>query len=542
MNEHQPDKWFVRKPDGAVYGPETIDVLREWAAECRIVVGNEVSQDKHTWIAVEDVPELQMDWVAELPDGRKFGPFHLMASHELHRHGVLPPEAKLINRHNDKSCSVEELLQQKKRHRQKSLFDDNDSTDTEKTTENSTTREIPAPRKSQKTDKDKTASTEKKQEQPEQPPEAASKAESMPPANNDETQKMTDESTNGGETQKLQKQLDALNATLAAEREMFETRLREATEALELLEKRLKEKDDQHREEYEEWMTEREKIERELAAQRELCDVEMHEVKEIREKLQKALEQKEEEAEKHSRELAQWKSRVKNMEHENSSMRIAVERTATHGPVVNIVLGILAVMVILSAATCIYQRNSESIPYAVDNRQNDSNESVVTPEQSVSPQPQISSGADSAITLPKVADSSDKINLQIKGVSTEWLGPNCRITFDESPFVSMARLKPQAENQIKQIVQAIMPHIDNYKIMLVGHTDNQPLPAGSSINNNKELALARARTGHEIMKKNGIPENKMITRAGDPEKAPHPNDTAVSRRKNRTIVINLIKL
>ena len=116
LSETPPDdsgasvKWFVRKPDGSVYGPETAEVLREWAAECRLVCGNEVSKDKKHWIAAEDLPHLEMNWVAESPDGRRYGPFNILATRELFEHEVLPEDAVLTELKTGEKSTVAEQL------------------------------------------------------------------------------------------------------------------------------------------------------------------------------------------------------------------------------------------------------------------------------------------------------------------------------------------------------------------------------------------------------------------------------------------------
>lgn len=102
--------WYLKSSDGKIYGPVQISVLAEWAAQGRIVPGNQVSEDRQGWVPAESLPELKMDWVAELADGSVYGPFHLLATPYLHQSGAIPLQARIINRTTGKSLSVRELL------------------------------------------------------------------------------------------------------------------------------------------------------------------------------------------------------------------------------------------------------------------------------------------------------------------------------------------------------------------------------------------------------------------------------------------------
>lgn len=104
------EKWYLRKSDGSEYGPAALDDLARWAAESRVVSGNTVSRDRKTWLPVEEVPELGMEWTAHLADGRKYGPFNILATRDLHRHKVLPADARLAHVTSGEDITVAEWL------------------------------------------------------------------------------------------------------------------------------------------------------------------------------------------------------------------------------------------------------------------------------------------------------------------------------------------------------------------------------------------------------------------------------------------------
>ena len=68
--------WFVKKQDGAVYGPADFASLIRWAQEGRIDPDSLISSDKINWATASLTPELEMDWMVETAPGNVFGPFN----------------------------------------------------------------------------------------------------------------------------------------------------------------------------------------------------------------------------------------------------------------------------------------------------------------------------------------------------------------------------------------------------------------------------------------------------------------------------------
>jgi len=106
----EPDAWYLKLSDGSIYGPEEHPVIYRWASEGRIAPGDQMSQDKITWLFAENVARLRMDWVAEMDNGRSYGPFNLLAVPNLVRHGTISQNARLANKYTGKSILVEEVL------------------------------------------------------------------------------------------------------------------------------------------------------------------------------------------------------------------------------------------------------------------------------------------------------------------------------------------------------------------------------------------------------------------------------------------------
>ena len=113
--------WYLKISDGSTYGPVGLNILREWAAQSRIVPGNKVSRDGRRWVPAETVHELKMEWSTELPNGDKYGPFNVLAVPHLFHGGTLPLDAKLTNKISGKTVPVYELVKATLAHEERVL-------------------------------------------------------------------------------------------------------------------------------------------------------------------------------------------------------------------------------------------------------------------------------------------------------------------------------------------------------------------------------------------------------------------------------------
>ena len=89
-------QWFLRIAGGTVFGPVSTKGLIVWAEQGRIVPGNEVSNDRESWISAETVPELEMNWYVNA-GAKTEGPFNRTAAESFLKSGKAPADAKLIN-------------------------------------------------------------------------------------------------------------------------------------------------------------------------------------------------------------------------------------------------------------------------------------------------------------------------------------------------------------------------------------------------------------------------------------------------------------
>jgi len=109
--EPQVDKeYFLRlEDDDTIYGPMQAAVLRDWAAQCRISPGDEISADKQSWMPAESLPDLKMDWMVELVDGSQYGPLNVLAIHDLLADGAVAANASAFHQKTKVTLSVDKL-------------------------------------------------------------------------------------------------------------------------------------------------------------------------------------------------------------------------------------------------------------------------------------------------------------------------------------------------------------------------------------------------------------------------------------------------
>ncbi|MEI6167634.1 MAG: hypothetical protein WCS52_10605 [bacterium] len=90
--------YYLRTPDGTVYGPVDIVTLCLWATDARVIPGCELSERQDVWFPVEAIPELRLNWSVQLMDGSFYGPLNLLAIRLLASENSIPAGARVCER------------------------------------------------------------------------------------------------------------------------------------------------------------------------------------------------------------------------------------------------------------------------------------------------------------------------------------------------------------------------------------------------------------------------------------------------------------
>lgn len=92
-------EWYLLKSaDKEVYGPTTLESLKSWASEAKISPLDKISRDeRQSWVRAPMVPELQMDWLIEMPDNYLYGPTNVGTIQEFLATGEIDEHVMVIN-------------------------------------------------------------------------------------------------------------------------------------------------------------------------------------------------------------------------------------------------------------------------------------------------------------------------------------------------------------------------------------------------------------------------------------------------------------
>ncbi len=98
MESPADHEWFLRKhEDGSIFGPLAFAQLVRWASSAQVAPHDSLSTDQTTWMKAPMLPELAMDWIAEVTSERLYGPTTLGAIREFLRLGEIDDKTFVVN-------------------------------------------------------------------------------------------------------------------------------------------------------------------------------------------------------------------------------------------------------------------------------------------------------------------------------------------------------------------------------------------------------------------------------------------------------------
>jgi len=105
--------------------------------------------------------------------------------------------------------------------------------------------------------------------------------------------------------------------------------------------------------------------------------------------------------------------------------------------------------------------------------------------------------------------------------------------------IGTSELKPAAEETLRELVTVLKsPAARDLKVLVVGHTDDQPVarkPARDNYRDNFDLSAGRAVAVCEALEQMGLPEERMGVASFAAHQPVAPNITPVDRQKNRRV-------
>ncbi|MEI6564652.1 MAG: hypothetical protein WCO42_10150 [bacterium] len=102
--------YYLRTPDGTIYGPVDIATLCIWATDARVIPGCDLSEKRDTWFSVEDIDELRLNWSVQFDDGTLYGPLNLLAVRLLASENSIPAGVTLIEKGSGRKVVLNDSL------------------------------------------------------------------------------------------------------------------------------------------------------------------------------------------------------------------------------------------------------------------------------------------------------------------------------------------------------------------------------------------------------------------------------------------------
>lgn len=110
LSINKPAAYFLKTPDGAVYGPVDMLTLCLWATDARVIPGCQFSENQATWAPVETIPELRLNWSVQFSDGTTYGPLNLLAIRVLATEQSIPSGAKLLEKGSARTAILDDSI------------------------------------------------------------------------------------------------------------------------------------------------------------------------------------------------------------------------------------------------------------------------------------------------------------------------------------------------------------------------------------------------------------------------------------------------
>lgn len=164
-----------------------------------------------------------------------------------------------------------------------------------------------------------------------------------------------------------------------------------------------------------------------------------------------------------------------------------------------------------------------------------------TPQISVASSSLDSSESETVDTSP-VSIINPLASLSIHGAKVFQTPTGCFIIFEQGLFSSLTNISVEGIEVLDNACSAIRLFLTKYFLQIEGYTDSVPLSNKASFRDNQELALARAQVVLRLLaERYHFDIDSMKAVAGNLQLPPFSNDEPISRRKNRTVILKLIK-
>jgi flagellar motor protein MotB len=150
--------------------------------------------------------------------------------------------------------------------------------------------------------------------------------------------------------------------------------------------------------------------------------------------------------------------------------------------------------------------------------------------------------AEPHVTASKLpfAEKPLPVDLKVAGVSTRVENGEVTLYFDNGLFADALVLSAEGKAVLKRLADRMRPHAAGLSIKVIGCTDNIPVARKGRFKDNRALGLARADVVVKYFQTTGeLPAGVFTIESYGAQWSPYPNDSPVSRARNRTAVLRV---
>ena len=130
----------------------------------------------------------------------------------------------------------------------------------------------------------------------------------------------------------------------------------------------------------------------------------------------------------------------------------------------------------------------------------------------------------------------------IDGISVQLVNSIPRVVFAEPVFSQLTTIDPEQKSRLVRLVNRILDAEPRSVIMVIGHTDNDPIRANSRYRSNTYLSELRANEVITFLTESGTaPARQLKPVASGADDPPFSNDNAADKVRNRTVTLEILQ-
>lgn len=116
-----------------------------------------------------------------------------------------------------------------------------------------------------------------------------------------------------------------------------------------------------------------------------------------------------------------------------------------------------------------------------------------------------------------------------------------RLVFEEPVFSRLVTIDPDQKPRLVRLAEQIRQTVPEAVLMVIGHTDNDPIRPSSAYRSNEYLGQLRAEEVAGFLRENtGLADNRVRPISSGAEEPPFSNDNPADKARNRSVTLEIM--